>query len=298
VVKPHPRQARILRALAEDQDILISLYVYFAGTDREWSRVEFVFPERPSIPYGQSGWREDADQREDQRKEAAKMSVSSLRSMIDAGWLEATKTPENALAAPRLGQRNCFRLSAAGLTLFQSLGPGDFIPRPRPAPAMTAKEVRTFVRRKYGVGEKEVYGRSGWMLFDELHVPDFDDIRRIDVWAFNLWRSRGWKAVAHEIKVSRGDFLSEVRSAKKRAQALRCSDEFYFVTPAGLVHPDEVPPECGLMEVQKGGRVYVVRKAPKRDERMDGPPWNLFVALANRLVRVGMQEPERMRWDD
>lgn len=57
------------------------------------------------------------------------------------------------------------------------------------------------------------------------------------------------KRVCYEVKVSRADFLCEMKQPLKRRIGLRYSNEFYFVTPAGLLNTSEIPIECGLVEI-------------------------------------------------
>jgi hypothetical protein len=57
------------------------------------------------------------------------------------------------------------------------------------------------------------------------------------------------KRVCYEVKTSRADFLCEMKHPLKRRIGLRYSNEFYFVTPAGLLNTSEIPVECGLIEV-------------------------------------------------
>jgi hypothetical protein len=57
------------------------------------------------------------------------------------------------------------------------------------------------------------------------------------------------KRVCYEVKTSRADFLCELKQPLKRRIGLRYSNEFYFVTPAGLLNTSELPIECGLVEV-------------------------------------------------
>lgn len=49
-----------------------------------------------------------------------------------------------------------------------------------------------------------------------------------------------------EVKVSRGDFLSDVRSGKWR-NYLKFSSRVYFAAPLGMIKKDEVPNEAGLI---------------------------------------------------
>jgi hypothetical protein len=57
------------------------------------------------------------------------------------------------------------------------------------------------------------------------------------------------KRVCYEVKISRADFFCEIKQPLKRRIGLRYSNEFYFVTPAGLLNTSELPIECGLVEV-------------------------------------------------
>jgi hypothetical protein len=50
------------------------------------------------------------------------------------------------------------------------------------------------------------------------------------------------------------DFLCEIKQPLKRRIGLRYSNEFYFVTPAGLLKTSELPIECGLVEVGAFGQ--------------------------------------------
>ena len=42
------------------------------------------------------------------------------------------------------------------------------------------------------------------------------------------------------------------------------SNEFYFVTPPGLIKDGELPEECGLLELSKTGKLEVKVKAKYR----------------------------------
>jgi DNA repair protein MmcB-like len=53
--------------------------------------------------------------------------------------------------------------------------------------------------------------------------------------------------MVHEIKVSRADFFSDVKSDKWKKYTPFCS-HFFFVSPKGMVQKDEVPQGAGLLE--------------------------------------------------
>lgn len=68
-------------------------------------------------------------------------------------------------------------------------------------------------------------------------------------------RSMPWTC---EVKISRADFLSDVRSEKWKRYR-RFSARIWFATPQGLVKPEEVPEGCGLIEYRTPAWVPVVR---------------------------------------
>ena len=67
----------------------------------------------------------------------------------------------------------------------------------------------------------------------------------------------------YEIKVSRADFLSDIRTKKWRGYLNFC-DRFYFATPSNLINKKEVPDEAGLyVRGEKGWTcIKAAQKAP------------------------------------
>jgi len=100
----------------------------------------------------------------------------------------------------------------------------------------------------------------------------------IDGFAINCWHCNDLEKVAYEIKVSRSDFLKELKFPEKRRAALLFSNQYYFVTPKGLVKKEEIPLECGLIEWE-GENLVVALKAPTRAAH---PPSWTFMAAALR----------------
>jgi len=94
--------------------------------------------------------------------------------------------------------------------------------------------------------------RGEWMFFRELRVGTGfrnGSLQRLDAFALNCYPHTGMKRICYEVKVSRGDFLVERKHPLKRRIGMRYSNEFYFVTPRGLVEAGEIPVDCGLIEV-------------------------------------------------
>jgi len=90
-----------------------------------------------------------------------------------------------------------------------------------------------------------------WLFLRELKVGTGrrnGSIQRLDAFALNCLPHQAMKRVCYEVKISRADYLCELRHPLKRRIGMRFSNEFYFVTPGGLLEPSEVPVDCGLVE--------------------------------------------------
>jgi hypothetical protein len=98
--------------------------------------------------------------------------------------------------------------------------------------------------------------------------------RRVDFWTLEPVLSKGFRASAFEIKVSRNDFLRD-RDGKQDG-ALKWSDRFWYVTPPGLLTKVDLPEWSGLQEWD-GKAFRVVRKAPARLKAE--PSWEFVASL-------------------
>lgn len=147
---------------------------------------------------------------------------------------------------------------------------------------------------------RQRHSQGDWVFFPELRIGTGygkDAETRLDGWAIALYPSHSLLRVTYEIKVSRSDFLGEIRRKPlKRRAGLRMSNEFYFVAPKGLIKADELPPEAGLMEWNPDAQIetlkelrkfrnglYVTVSAPYRDTLP--PTWRFVAALARLADR-------------
>ena len=77
--------------------------------------------------------------------------------------------------------------------------------------------------------------------------------------------ARSWAnpvVTGYEIKVSRSDFMAD----EKYYMYLTYCNMFYFVCPTGLIQPEELPENIGLLWTSKTGtRLYKKKKAAYRD---------------------------------
>jgi len=157
--------------------------------------------------------------------------------------------------------------------------------------------------------------RSEWLFLRELKVGTSrrnGSVQRLDAFALNSLPHTAMKRVCYEVKISRADFLAELKSPLKRRIGMRYSNEFYFVTPAGLVDLKEIPCDCGLIEAGRAtpgewrelikrhrGFFYydpdtesyclLVVPAPWRDT--PGPTWQLLAAMLRNQRREFEERP-------
>ncbi len=86
-------------------------------------------------------------------------------------------------------------------------------------------------------------------------------------------------SICYEIKVSRQDFIND----SKWENYLPFCNEFYFITPHGLVDSTEVPEQAGLMYVSKNcTKAFIKKKAPHR--KVDVPDSVYKYILFSRTV--------------
>lgn len=151
---------------------------------------------------------------------------------------------------------------------------------------MKAKDVVEALRKRHEKRE--------WAFFPELRVgtgyqtrrlakQGINPEQRLDAFAMNLYPSKKHMRITYEIKVSRSDFLHEIKNPMKRKQGLELSNEFYFVTPVGLVKPEEIPAECGLIEVYANLSSRIKVRAPHREGTE--PSWNFIASIARRVQK-------------
>lgn len=90
----------------------------------------------------------------------------------------------------------------------------------------------------------------------------FDARRTCDFMAMDVWPSSGLPLHGHEIKVSRSDWLTELRDPSKAEEFRQYCDRWWLVVPDASIVRDDLPDGWGLIV---GTRVKV--KAPKLDPK-------------------------------
>jgi hypothetical protein len=135
-----------------------------------------------------------------------------------------------------------------------------------------------------------------WALFFELRNATggaAETTNYVDALALNLWKSKRFRRVAYEFKVSRADFLKELSKPEKRQWAWDISHEFWFVCAPGVAKKEEIPEGCGLLQANADGtkltRLVVAKQRQPRDLRIEE-----IASMARRLTEA--ESMSSLRW--
>lgn len=122
------------------------------------------------------------------------------------------------------------------------------------------------------------------LLFEVADSTGAAQRRYLDAVAVGLWPSHGHKVEGIEIKVSRGDFLREMKDASKSQAVFKYCHRFWLAAPKDMVQPAELPPSWGLLELLADGTLRVKKKASEL-EPLPMPP-GFIAALLRRHAGV------------
>jgi hypothetical protein len=120
---------------------------------------------------------------------------------------------------------------------------------------ISASDIRALLRRRYSSPE--------WALFFEVaNSTGTGASRYADAVAMNLYPSRGLVVVGFEIKVSKSDFINEVRNPEKSVSIQKYCDRWYIVAPAEAVDESLLPENWGWLQVT-GEQIRLRKEGPK-----------------------------------
>lgn len=114
--------------------------------------------------------------------------------------------------------------------------------------------------------------------------------RTADALAMSLWPSRGLVLHGFEVKVSRGDWLTELADPQKADDmAAYCDLWWLAVGNERIVQPGELPPKWGLIAPHEKGVHAGTMRVVKEAEALDAKPLDrLLVASILREGRRGL----------
>ena len=196
--------------------------------------------------------------------------------LTDAGirlLAESRQRNQRSLSAhDRLAERVAEHLANAGRIVWRELSLRAKVsahaePAPEAAPR-TRHALWPADALAEGVLEQPV-GKTSW----RMARPDVFSVRHTSVEAY-------LQPMVHEVKVSRADLLSDLRHAAKRESYQWLSCETYYVFPAGVAGPEEVPKEFGVWVLNgsvESGTLELVRPAKHMTCKL---PFAVWMALA------------------
>lgn len=92
----------------------------------------------------------------------------------------------------------------------------------------------------------------------------FDAKRTADYIAVDLWPSKGLALHGHEVKISRADWLNELKDPSKSAEFMKHVDYWWLViADAAMVKVGELPEGWGMIAVGGDGKLRTVKQAPR-----------------------------------
>ena len=196
--------------------------------------------------------------------------------LTDAGirlLAESRRRNQRSLSAhDRLAERVAEQLATAGRVVWRELSLRAKVnahakPAPDAAP-LTGNALWPIDANDEGVPEQPM-GQTSW----RMARPIVFSVRHTSVEDY-------LQPMVHEVKVSRADLLSDLRRAAKRESYQWLSCETWYVFPAGVAKPEEVPPEFGVWVLNgtvESGTLDLVRPAKHAPCKL---PFAVWMALA------------------
>lgn len=115
----------------------------------------------------------------------------------------------------------------------------------------------------------------------------FDASRCADMIVQDLWPSKGLELHGHEVKVSRSDWLHELKRPEKAEEFRRYMHRWWLVvSDREIVRPGELPEGWGLLAVV-GERLHAVVSAPPLSP--EPMPPTLIAALLRASVKTAQR---------
>lgn len=106
-----------------------------------------------------------------------------------------------------------------------------------------------------------------------------------DVLAMSVWPSRGLELIGAELKVSRSDWLRELKDPAKAEKFVKHCHRWYIITANGAAREDEIPKNWGWMIAGEKG-LKAVKAAPILEPQV---PDFLLLAAIFRKIGAPMQ---------
>ena len=157
----------------------------------------------------------------------------------------------------------------------------------------TERRVLDLLGERYG-NQPYRYGNGGIRYATAEHVRSHAGHyarRTADFVAMDLWTSSGLALHGHEVKVSRSDWLTELKEPEKAAEFTPYMTFWWLVvSDKAIVKPGELPDGWGLM-APRGGQLAVVTKAARRQP--EPLPRTMLASLLRAVMKTAISRAER-----
>lgn len=143
---------------------------------------------------------------------------------------------------------------------------------PEPKAKVTSADIRAALVLRYPA-------QSHALMF-EVAPQTGGGTRYADAVSVGLWASHGHAIEGFEIKVSRADWLNELKQPEKSEPVAKYCHRWWLACAPGIAMADELPPGWGMLELQAGGTLRVKVQATKREPVAITP--GFFASLIRR----------------
>lgn len=136
----------------------------------------------------------------------------------------------------------------------------------------------------------DMYKGSPWTFLPQVRsATGWHRQRTADAIAMSVWPSRGLHLYGFEVKVSRSDWLKELRTPEKADEICAFCDFWYVVIgDPWIVQQGELPPTWGLIVPASKEKLCIKKEAPK----LESKPIDKFL-LASILRNVAASTVHR-----
>lgn len=141
----------------------------------------------------------------------------------------------------------------------------------------TSKHAKALLKERFSDTNKNI------IAFEVGDGTGLERCRSIDAVSMELWPSKGHKLVAYEIKVSRADWLNELKTPEKSHFFEQNCDEFYLVAPEGVLKAGELPPNWGYIKVTEKSLTTKIKAVASNIDTVDK---SFLASLARSFARA------------
>jgi hypothetical protein len=156
---------------------------------------------------------------------------------------------------------------------------------PEQAPRCTEAQLLDLLHARFGfVSHNGGVPKRRYVCADHVRAQSGFDCRTLDFVAVDTWRSGKLATHGVEIKVSRSDWLRELKDPDKAGAFLAWMSHFWLAVPdASIVRDGELPDGWGLLAI-RGSRLVAKITAPSRSA---GPiPAETIASLLNAVSKT------------